>query len=97
MTNAGSYTMKASRQTLFGVTEAEPSASLVFSHNYTEFARVEADGTVRCDIDKLKTYLADNPCPKPGHELMHSIMLLVQHAYKQGYHEGHCEGGYYAS
>lgn len=86
------YTTTSARQTTFGVTAANPSHSLVMTHNCTEFARVEADGTVRCNIDKLLQYLLDNPAPKPGHELMHSVMLLAKHMYYEGRDDGYYRG-----
>lgn len=92
MTDNEIYHMTSSRQTSIGVTSVQVPASLVFTHNSTEFARVETDGTVRCDIDRLLQYLLDNPAPKPGHELMHSTMLLIKHMYDEGLEEGYDRG-----
>lgn len=92
MTDNENYCMTSSRQTLFGAARAQASSSLAFVHNSTEFARVETDGTVRCDIDRLLQYLLDNPAPKPGHELMHSTMLLIKHVYDEGLEEGYDHG-----
>lgn len=84
MTDNENYHMTSSRQTLYGITSAQVPSNLAFTHNSTEFARVETDGTVRCDIEKLISYLKENPVPKPGHELMHSTMLLIKHMYDEG-------------